>query len=137
MKYTYETATERISVELPDDWGGVLIRLDKNEKANDHKHSRNDRKTVTKILSLEATSFEGVLFSDESADPLGQVVLKDDTRKLIMAMGSLSERQRNVLLWVYHDGASLVECAARIGVSERRVAQIRDAALKKLKKVFI
>ena len=44
---------ETISVEIPDDWGEILIDLDRQEYNNDHKETRRH-------FSLEGKVYEGM-----------------------------------------------------------------------------
>lgn len=40
MKIQYKFATETISIDVPDDWGEILIDLDRQEYNNDHTTGR-------------------------------------------------------------------------------------------------
>ena len=40
MKIQYKFATETISIDVPTDWGEILIDLDRQEYNNDHTDTR-------------------------------------------------------------------------------------------------
>ena len=52
MKIKYQFATETVEIEVSDDWGNLVIDLDRQEYNNDHKETRRH-------YSLDALTFEG------------------------------------------------------------------------------
>lgn len=53
MKIQYKFVNETISIDVPDDWGEILIDLDRQEYNNDHKETRRH-------YSLEGKVYEGM-----------------------------------------------------------------------------
>ena len=51
MKIKYQFATETVEIEVSDDWGNLVIDLDRQEYNNDHKENRRH-------VSLDAAEFE-------------------------------------------------------------------------------
>ena len=50
---------ETVSIEIPDDWGEILIDLDRQEYNNDHKETRRH-------YSLEGKVYEGMDYAVEA-----------------------------------------------------------------------
>ena len=67
MKIKYQFATETVEIEVSDDWGNLVIDLDRQEYNNDHKETRRH-------LSLDAAEFEGEVFAVE--DPSLEITLE-------------------------------------------------------------
>lgn len=63
MKIKYQFATETVEIEVSDDWGNLVIDLDRQEYNNDHKETRRH-------VSLDAAEFEGEVFAVE--DQIGR-----------------------------------------------------------------
>ena len=58
MKIQYKFVNETISIDVPDDWGEILIDLDRQEYNNDHKETRRH-------YSLEGKVYEGMDYAVE------------------------------------------------------------------------
>lgn len=58
MKIKYQFATETIEVEVTDDWGNLVIDLDRLEYNNDHKETRRH-------VSYDALDFDGDAMATE------------------------------------------------------------------------
>ena len=137
MKYTYETATGKVTVDVGDDWERVLLDFDDAITANDHKHRRNDRKKVRMIFSLEALRFEGDIFCDRNVDLLGDVIREDEHRELREHVSRLPEPLAEIIRLYYYEGLQDADIAARFGCKRQNIQQRRKTALKKLLKSLL
>ena len=90
MKIQYKFASETIAIEVSDEWGEILIDLDRQEYNNDHKETRRH-------YHLEGCAYEGDDFAVE--DPALARLLEDDglLAKLPSAVTSLLPRQRRLI----------------------------------------
>ena len=62
MKIKYEFATETVEIEVTDDWGAIVVDLDRQDYNTDHKETRRH-------CSLEAYNLDdGLLPSDENVE---------------------------------------------------------------------
>ena len=58
MKIKYQFATETVEIEVSDDWGNLVIDLDRQEYNNNHKETRRH-------ISYDALDFDGDALSVE------------------------------------------------------------------------
>ena len=69
MKIQYKFANESVEIEVSDEWGEILIDLDRQEYNKDHKETRRH-------YHLEGCAYEGDDFAVE--DPALGRLLEDD-----------------------------------------------------------
>ena len=69
MKIQYKFANESVEIEVSDEWGEILIDLDRQEYNNDHKETRRH-------YHLEGCAYEGDDFAVE--DPALARLLEAD-----------------------------------------------------------
>ena len=125
MKIKYQFATETVEIEVSDDWGNLVIDLDRQEYNNDHKETRRH-------VSLDAAEFEGEVFAVE--DPSLESFA--DNYDLQQAIAKLTDNQRRIIVGHYFEGVSYVALAAELGISEAAVRQAANRALKQIQKNF-
>ena len=125
MKIKYQFATETVEIEVSDDWGNLVIDLDRQEYNNDHKETRRH-------MSLDAPMYEGDVFAVED------VSLESfaDNYDLHQAIAKLTDNQRRIIVGHYFEGVSYVALAAELGISEAAVRQAANRALKQIQKNF-
>lgn len=123
MKIKYQFATETVEIEVADDWGNLVIDLDRQEYNNDHKETRRH-------MSLDAAMYEGDVFAVED------VSLESfaDNYDLHQAIAKLTDNQRRIIVGHYFEGVSYVALAAELGISEAAVRQAANRALKQIQK---
>ena len=126
MEYTYVTATGTTVIEVDDEWGSVLLELDKIEYNNNQTEARRH-------ASLDAFNRDGTLFPSKGDSPTESGVKEQDT-VLNMAIEKLKPKQRNLIRAVYFDGVSVSDFAKREYVSQPAISQRLATALKSLKK---
>ena len=130
MKIQYKFASETIAIEVSDEWGEILIDLDRQEYNNDHKETRRH-------YHMEGCVYEGEDFAVE--DPALARLLEDDGRlaKLPSAIASLLPRQRRLINQVFVERRTYVAIAREDGVDESAVRKAVGRALKKLEKLLV
>ena len=130
MKIQYKFASETIEIEVSDEWGEILIDLDRQEYNNDHKETRRH-------YHMEGCVYEGENFAVE--DPALARLLEDDglLAKLPAAVSSLLPRQRRLINQVFVERKTYVAIAREDGVDESAVRKAVGRALKKLEKLLV
>ena len=126
MKIKYEFADETIEIEVSEDWGAVLIELDRQEYNNDHAETRRH-------CSLEEYNLDGNLVSN-GGDVEDAFLISEDNKKLYAAIKKLEPRQQYLIEQVYFLGRKQVDIAAEEGVSHVAITYALQRAVKKLKK---
>ena len=129
MKIKYAFANETVEIEVSDEWGEILIDLDRQEYNNNHKQTRRH-------ASLDAYNLDGTLFVadvDVETDALNEI----EKERLYAAIEKLKPQQRTLLRRVYFGGEKLADIAREEGVSKvaltNRMSKIY-AALKRFLK---
>lgn len=125
MKIKYQFATETVEIEVDDDWGSLVIDLDRQEYNNDHKETRRH-------VSLDAALYEGEAFSDEGAG-LEKYAERIDLQR---AISTLTDHQQRIIKGYFFDGLTYVELGEELGISEAGVRQAANRALKQLRKII-
>ena len=125
MKIKYQFATEIVEIEVDDDWGNLVIDLDRQEYNNDHKETRRH-------VSLDAALYEGEAFADEGAG-LEKYAERIDLQR---AISTLTDHQQRIIKGYFFDGLTDVELGEELGISEAGVRQAANRALKQLRKII-
>ena len=110
MKIQYQFATETVEIEVSDEWGDVLVDLDRQEYNVNHKETRRH-------ASLEAFNLDGSLFPSD-ADIAGDVINNMERERLYTAIARLQPQQQELLRRVYFGGEALADIAREEGVSK-------------------
>lgn len=128
MKITYEFATETVEIEVSEDWGTVLVDLDRQDHNNHQKETRRH-------CSLEAYGENhGELLSDH--DMLMDLIQKERADSVCEAIAQLKPSHRELIKALFFEGVSNEEYARRCGVAPAAISQRKNTAIKKLKKLF-
>ena len=125
MKIKYQFATETVEIEVDDDWGNLVIDLDRQEYNNDHKETRRH-------VSLDAALYEGEAFADEGAG-LEKYAERIDLQR---AISTLTDHQQRIIKGYFFDGLTYVELGEELGISEAGVRQAANRALNQLRKII-
>jgi RNA polymerase sigma factor (sigma-70 family) len=123
MKITYQFAKpeDKIEIEVSDDIGEVIVRLDKDER---NSYQRLHRYSC----SLEAyDSYGKRLEADDDIE--SDYIESEEKKALYIAIATLLPQQRKLIERVYYDNERIIDIARSEGVSE---AAIRD----RLKKIY-
>lgn len=118
---------ETISIEIPDDWGEILIDLDRQEYNNDHKETRRH-------YSLEGKVYEGMDYAAEDSGLEALFAGPTDEERLRVAIQKLAPDQQAMIRAIYFDGVSVNDYAARMGVTQSAISHRLQTMKKKLKK---
>lgn len=129
MKIQYKFATETISIDVPDDWGEILIDLDRQEYNNDHKETRRH-------YSLEGKVYEGMDYAAEDSGLEALFAGPTDEERLRAAIQKLDPDQQTMIRAIYFDGVSVNDYAARMGVTQSAVSHRLQTVKKKMKKLL-
>lgn len=126
MKIKYEFATETVEIEVTDDWGSILVDLNRQEYNNNHKEPRRH-------CSLDAFNLDNNLFpSDENV--LRDILKAEDNVRLYDAIAKLKPRQQKLIRQVFFEGRGYTDIARSEGLDESAVRHATTRALKTLKK---
>ena len=129
MKIQYKFATETISIDVPDDWGEILIDLDRQEYNNDHKETRRH-------YSLEGKVYEGMDYAVEDPGLEALFAGPTDEERLRAAIQKLDPNQQTMVRAIYFEGVSVNDYAARMGVTQSAISHRLQTVKKKLKKLL-
>ena len=131
MKIKYEFANETVEIEVEENWGAVLVELDRQEYNNDHAETRRH-------ISLESSVEEGGnAWLPSDADVEHDVLQKAEFERLYAAMQMLEPRQKKLIYQVFFEGKKHAEIAEEEGVERTAVTHAVQRAVKKIKKFFI
>ena len=128
VKIKYKFANETVEIEVTEEWGSILIDLDRQEYNNNHKETRRH-------CPLSAYSYEGEVFSVEDEN-LTKLIEDTEPGKLLAAILKLSPKQQELIRSIYIDKISVNEYAKRHGVTQSAIAHRLAAAKKNLKKLI-
>lgn len=97
--------------------------------------------TVSSLYDKKGASDESVEIIDtiedtSSVNPLDKLEEKDTKKELQMALKSLPERERLIMVLYYQKNMTLKEIGETIEVSESRVCQLHAQAIMKLKNIL-
>ena len=129
MKIQYKFATETISIDVPDDWGEILIDLDRQEYNNDHKETRRH-------YSLEGKVYEGMDYAVEDPGLEALFAGPTDEDRLRAAIQKLDPGQQAMIRAIYFEGVSVNDYAARMGVTQSAISHRLQTVKKNLKKLL-
>ena len=128
MKIEYKFVTGTIEVEVPDEWGTLLVDLDRQEYNNDHKETRRH-------CSLEAYNLDDGLFPSD-VDVVRDILAAEERQHLYEAIAKLEPRQQKLILQVYFEGRTFTSIAQEEGVDRTAVSKATQRAVHKLKKLL-
>lgn len=129
MKIEYKFHDETVEIEVADEWGELIIDLDRQEYNNDHAETRRH-------CSLEDYNRDGQLIPSD-VDVERDAISACEYTRLHQAFRELNPRQRSLIQKVFFDGMSYAEIARIEGVDESAIRHAINRALKKLKKFLI
>lgn len=129
MKIQYKFVNETISIDVPDDWGEILIDLDRQEYNNDHKETRRH-------YSLEGKVYEGMDYAVEDPGLEALFAGPTDEERLRAAIQKLDPDQQAMIRAIYFEGVSVNDYAARMGVTQSAISHRLQTVKKKLKKLL-
>ena len=120
---------ETISIDVSDDWGEILIDLDRLEYNNDHKETRRH-------YSLEGKAYEGMDYAVEDSGLEDLFADPTDEERLHAAIRQLSPDQQEMVKAIYFENISVNDCAARLGVTQSAISHRLQTIKQKLRKLL-
>ena len=123
MKIKYKFATVTVEIEVSEDWGNLVIDLDRQEYNNDHAETRRH-------VSYDALDFDGDALAVE--DPALAAYTEQDA--LWEALQQLTPNQQYIIRSYYFEGRTFTEIAQALGVGVSSVTRAAERAKKTLKK---
>ena len=120
---------ETISIDVSDDWGEILIDLDRLEYNNDHKETRRH-------YSLEGKVYEGKDYAVEDSGLEALFAGPTDEECLRTAIQQLTPDQQEMVQAIYFENVSVNDYAARMGVTQSAISHRLQTVKKKLKKLL-
>ena len=121
IKYEFAKPEESIEIEVSDDIGEVIVRLDNDERNSYQKLHRRS-------CSLEAyDSYGKRLEADDDIE--SDYIESEEKKALYKAIATLLPQQQALITRVFYDNERITDIARSEGVSE---AAIRD----RLKKIY-
>ena len=121
IKYEFAKPEESVEIEVSDDIGEVIVRLDKDERNSYQKLHRRS-------CSLEAyDSYGKRLEADDDIE--SDYIESEEKKALYKAIATLLPQQQALITRVFYDNERITDIARSEGVSE---AAIRD----RLKKIY-
>ena len=125
MKIKYEFVTGAVEVEVTEDWGTILVDLDRQEYNINHKETRRH-------CSLDAYNQDDALLpSDE--DVVRDILAAEDNQRLFEAIAHLDAEQQELVRAIFFRKMSVSEYAKRHVITQPAASQRKKADLKKLK----
>lgn len=120
---------ETISIDVSDDWGEILIDLDRQEYNNDHKETRRH-------YSLEGKVYKGMDYAVEDSGLEALFAGPTDEECLRTAIQQLTPDQQEMVQAIYFENVSVNDYAARMGVTQSAISHRLQTVKKKLKKLL-
>jgi len=130
MKIKYEFATETTEIEVTEEWGSILIELDRQEYNINHKERR-------RRYSLDACDFEGDDFACEDEALTKIQGGSDEFSILYDAIESLTEDQKDLVKKIFFEGYSVNDYAEMLGVGASAVSHRIQRIKARIKKFYI
>lgn len=129
MKIKYEFTNETVEIEVDEEWGNVLVDLNRQEYNINHKETRRH-------YSLDACQFEGADFAveDEALDALFAELTAAE--RLHTAIAKLKPEQQKLIRAIYFEGVSVNDYARMEGCTQSAISHRLQTIRNKLKKLF-
>ncbi len=128
IKYTFADGTTN-EIEVTDELYTLHLQLVQEEKRN---HWRETRRHTSLNYLMEM----GVDFTDNAADPVAAVELREDDERIHKAIAALSDKQRALLDKVFNQNMSLREIERQTGITHQALSKQLGTIYKKLKKLL-
>ena len=131
MKITYNLNDESVEIDVPEEWGELVVQFNRDEDSQDRNKRRH-------CYSLDTKVYEGKEYGvlDSEIENLGEDEEPDEVELLYAGLALLTEKQRDVLRMHFFENMTFEEIGAVLGVSRVAAYQIKDRAVEQLKKFF-
>ena len=131
MKITYNFNDESVEIDVPEEWGELVVQFNRDEDSQDRNKRRH-------CYSLDTKVYEGKEYGalDSEIENFGEDEEPDEVELLYAGLDLLTEKQRDVLRMHFFEDMTFEEIGAVLGVSRVAAYQIKDRAVEQLKKYF-
>lgn len=129
MKIKYEFVNETVELDVPKEWGDILVDMDRQEHNNNRRETRRH-------YHYEACEYEGADFAAWDANITAIFEGPSDEERLLEAISRLKPEQKELVRAIYFDGESVNSYAAREGVSQSAISHRLKTVKNKLKKLL-
>lgn len=126
MKYTYNTRTKNVNIDVDERWVKILKEMDKEEELNERKETRRHE-------SLDLTMDEHEWLDNHEESIEDTICRLETAEALDEAIATLTAKQRDAFMAVHFYGFSISEVARIKGLNKSTVARNLNAAEKKLR----
>ncbi len=127
MKISYKFANEDVEIEVSEDWGNILIDLDRQEYNVNHKETRRH-------TTLDNENEDGEWLAVENAEIDALFTEEVDEEKLHSAISQLSPKQQELVRAIYFDRIAVNDYATGEGVDQSAISHRLQTIYKKIKK---
>lgn len=127
IKYTFANG-ETTEVEVSEEWGNLVVNLDRQEYNTNHKETRRH-------CSLEAFNLDDN-FLPSKDDVEMDFICREENAKLYDAISQLNPRQQKLIKAIYFENRKVTDLANEEGVHWTAITHAVERALKKLKKTL-
>jgi len=125
-KYTYESVTGAIEIEVDESWAAILAAEDEAERKAERRHRRHDHKYAPGApLSIDGLLYEGEWLAG-SDNSISMVEVSVDLEKALQMLTSL---QRRYFILNQIEGLSYAEIARLDGKDEATIRKHLKLAL--------
>lgn len=125
MKIKYEFDKETVEIEVAEDWGDVVVELNRLEYNVDHKETRRH-------ASLDGMDYEGDFFAD-GTDIEADLIHTEEFNQLHAAIAKLKPEQQELVQAIFFNDVSISAYAAQKGVEHSAISHRLKTVYKKLK----
>ncbi len=115
MKINYKFANETVEIEVGEDWGNILIDLDRQEYNVNHKETRRH-------TTLDNENEDGEWLAVEDAEIVAFFAGESDEERLHSAISQLSPKQQELIRVICFDGISVNDYATDEGVDQSAIS---------------
>ena len=128
MKIKYVFCNEEVEIEVSDEWGAIILDMDREEHNNNQTETRRH-------CSLDALNLDDA-YLPSGEDLEADLLEKEEHEQLHSAITQLSPRQQGLIRQVYFEGRKYTDIAADEGVHRSAVKHATKRAVKKIKKIM-
>lgn len=128
MKIKYQFTDETVEIEVDEEWGNIIVDLDREEYNNNHRRDRH-------CYSLDSILYEGEEYGEE--DPAIETFGDPDELDLLAkGLSVLNDNQLAVIRMHYFEKKPFSQIGEILGISKAAAHAINSRAVAQLKKYF-
>lgn len=128
MKINYKFADETVEIEVSEEWGSVLVELDRREY--------NANRRETRRHESYSDGDERDTLEDRDTEIETDLLQRLDFEKLVAALERLLPQQQSLIRRVFFQETSITQIAREMGVSQQAISKQLKGIYKKLKKLM-